>query len=63
MTIPGRPRSEENPAVIDANRPDTLVRDFADEVHSRLEQLAAMAAAGGLDDAITCSPTRSSGAQ
>ncbi len=53
MTSPGRPRSEENPTVIDADRPDTLVRDYAHQVHSRLEQLAAMAAAGGLDDAIT----------
>jgi hypothetical protein len=29
MTSPGRPRSEENPTVIDADRPDTLVRDYA----------------------------------
>ena len=53
MTSPGRPRSEETPTVIDANPPETLVRDYAHQVYSRLEQLAAMAAAGGLDEAIT----------
>ena len=32
----------------------TLIREFADEVQSRVEQIAAMAEAGGLDQAIAC---------